>query len=438
MRLLALTLVYYILPFASFANTYYGIVFYTFISVIRPEQLTWGIIYIKNTFLIAIITLLASCVVQNEKLVASIKQPFFIYFFLFTFNIYITTLISSYTIYDEAYGSFYYLKQMPQILCFCLCLYAVLSRLNAQQIDRYLLITLSFVTFMGLWGIQQFIGGNVGVEGLFGYDRCAVTSVFVLYLPLAVYFFKKKSLTKFFGAISILVCFIAIILTESRAGALGCLVVLGLMVLYSRLKVVLIPAICLLLALGVLIAPDGYFDRFHTAQTTSIDSGNITDYSSASRLLLWKVAGKIIIDHPFLGVGHLNFSKANRSYATDLLGTTDTRLFNMTFGPDNSGGLSHTHNTLLNILVEGGLVSLLPFVMLFIVPMWRGYKIARRYRDANNPKSELIFLMACGLAGFLVTGFFGYLMLIDYFYWNLTILYLLVINFEKMYPAKQL
>jgi len=149
-------------------------------------------------------------------------------------------------------------------------------------------------------------------------------------------------------------------------------------------------------------------------------------------LLLWKVAGKMIISNPLLGVGNQNFSKAVKSYSTEFLATTDPYLYNMTFGgADTGNGLSHTHNTLLNILVEGGLITLVPFTMLFVIPMWRGYNIARRSLGRYDQQIELIVLLSIGIAGFHMTAIFGNLLLLDFYYWNLTILYLLVSNYEN-------
>lgn len=417
---------------SSFVNPLYGVIAYTFISIIRPEQLTWGNASINNVFALTIISLVVSSVVRNEKLLFAVKQPLFVCFILFTINFYLSTLTSRYTVFSDPRGSIYYLNQYPQILCFCICLYAVLSRLDSNQFQNYIIISISFITFMGLWGILQSSGGNVGVEGMFGYDRCAVTAVFVLYLPIAYYFVNnQKSLLKWFGVFSFFVCFTLIILTGSRAGFLG----LGMAILhifwYSRSKAKFLRWSILLLLLGLLITPEGYFERFDTMQTNDIAENEITDYSSASRLLMWKVALQMIADHPLMGVGNLNFSKANKEYAPAFKDTVDKRLYNATFGLDGEEGLSHTHNTFLNVLVEGGLITAVPFFLLFIIPLRKGWKLVSRYRGSNDSRLDLIMLINAGISGFLVTGFFGTLLQVDYFYWNLTILYFLVTSLEK-------
>lgn len=422
MRILFLTLLYYTFALSSFVNPYYGVIGYTFISIIRPEQLTWGNSSIKNVFAVAIISLFISCVVKREKLLLTIKQPLFICFILLISGFYLSTLTSNFTVFSEQRGGLYYLSQLPQIICFCICLYAVLSRLDSSQLQRYIVITLSFITFMGVWGIDQNLRGNIGVEGLFGYDRNAVTSVFVMYLPIAFFFAKKqKSYQKLIGIIGMLVCFSLVILTQSRAGFLGLTMVILFMFWCSRNKVLFLGWILILLLLGVIIAPDGYFDRFSTMQTKDITGNDITDYSSASRLLMWNVALKMIADHPVLGVGYLNFSKANKIYAASFEGKVDQRLYNTTFGFEGQPGLSHTHNTFLNVLVEGGLVSAVPFYMMFLMVLRNGMKLTTKYHARHDDQLELLKLINCGIAGFLATAFFSNLILVDYFYWNLTI-----------------
>jgi O-antigen ligase len=409
---------------SSFVDPYYGVIGYTFISIIRPEQLTWGVSSINNVFAVAIISLVISSILRNEKLLVAVKQPFFICFIIFTISLYCSTFTSGYTIFGETRGNFYYLNQLPQILCFCICLYAVLSRVDSDQLQKYVIITLSFITFMGIWGIDQNSRGNIGAEGLFGYDRCAVTSVFVMYLPIAYFFVNNQKLSlKLFGILSLLVCFTLIILTESRAGFLGLSVVIALLFWYSRSKALFLRWALLLLLLGFMITPEGYFSRFDTMQTQDVTGNEITDYSSASRLLMWKVALKMIADRPLVGVGNLNFSKANKDYSTAFEGTVDKQLYNTTFGFNGEQGLSHTHNTFLNILVEGGLISAVPFFLLFILPLRKGLKLINRYRDKEDDQMELVTFINIGIAGFLVTGFFGNLILVDYFYWNLTLSY---------------
>lgn len=435
MRVTILQIIFPLLALTSFINPFYGVIYYSFISVIRPEQLTYGNNRIPAVFATAILCLVLSCVLKKENLLNAVRQNFFIYFCCFITALYISTYSSGYTDFSERQGSIYYLHQLPQILAFCICLFAVLTRLDENQFQIYLKAIVFFFLFMGVWGIEQYFRGNTIVERLFGSaitDRCAITGVYILYFPLAVYFAQKKEkVLKVFGLISMAVFFAMVILSQSRAGFLGFGLLILVMFIYSRRKVAFATYVILLLLVGLAFAPDSSFDRVKDIQMQDIEGNEITDNSSASRLLLWRIGLKMFTDHPAIGVGNLNFSRASSRYVGDFKGVVDQRLYEYTFGKDDRSRLSHTHNTYLNILVEGGLAAAIPFYLLILVPLWRGYRLNRHSSHDVNDRLNLINLLNSGIIGFLVTAFFTNMLLLDYLYWNLTLSYFLTVDFER-------
>ena len=441
MRVVILKVLYPLLAFTTFINPFYGIIYYTFISVVRPEQLTYGNHNISGVFALAISTLFLSCFIKREKLIVSVTEGYFVYFILFVVGLTLSTLLSPYTDFSERKGSIYYLQQFPQILLFCICLHAVLLRLVDTQIQNYIVILVAFFLFMGVWAIDQYFRGNELIEQLFGTsitDRCAITGVFILYFPLAVYFTKKKTnLLKLFGFMGIVVFFTDVVLTQSRAGFLGFVGMLLAMFYFSNSKKKFLVYSFLALSIGLLFVPDTYFDRIHAIKSQNIHDNEITDKSSASRLLMWEVGWEMFKDHPITGVGNLNFSNANKKYAASLGGSVDSTLLSYTFGNEGQRGLTHTHNTYLNILVEGGLISSVPFFMVMILPLWRGFRLTAICKDSPNnhvlDQLELMNLINCGVIGFMIAAFFSNMILVDYFYWNLTISYFLSRNIEAGY-----
>ncbi|MFZ3207952.1 MAG: O-antigen ligase family protein [Geobacteraceae bacterium] len=440
MRILLLKIIFPLLAFTSFINPFYGIINYTFISVIRPEQLTYGIPSIANVFAIAIALLFTASLIKGERLLDSLKTSYFKYYLGFIIAIYISTLISPYTDYSETNGSIYHLNFIPQTMVFCLCLYAVLLRLKEKEIQKYLILKVFFFLFMAVWGIQQYTRGNTLVEGLFGtaiIDRCAITGVFVLYLPLSIYFIKKQErLQKYFGVFCFVAFLCIIVMTQSRAGFLGmCLSMLAVFY-FSRRKAMMAAFAVVIILIALPFVPDSYFGRIGNIKSQDIQGDEITDYSSASRLLLWKVGLKVFASNPLLGIGNLNFSKASREHASEYAGIVDNRLYETTFGSGGKRGLSHTHNTYLNILVEGGLLAAIPYYILLFLPLWKGYKLNKKYRDLSEGDIDLINLLNCGILGFLVAAFFANLIFIDYVYWNLTLSYFLSQRLEaKQFPS---
>lgn len=435
MRVTILQIIFPLLALTSFINPFYGVIYYSFISVIRPEQLTYGNNRIPAVFATAILCLVLSCILKKENLLNAVRQNFFIYFCCFIAALYISTYSSGYTDFSERQGSIYYLQQLPQILAFCICLFAVLTRLDDNQFQTYLKAIVFFFLFMGGWGIEQYFRGNTLVERLFGSaitDRCAITGVYILYFPLAVYFAQKKEkVLKLFGLISMAVFFAMVILSQSRAGFLGFGLLILVMFIHSRRKVVFATYVILLLLVGLAFVPESYYDRVKDIQMQDIEGNEISDNSSASRLLLWRIGLKMFTDNPAIGVGNLNFSRASSRYAGEVEGAVDQTLYSYTFGPDGRSRLTHTHNTFLNILAEGGLASAIPFYLLILIPLWRGYRLNRRLSHDGNDRLELINLLNTGIIGFLVTAFFTNMLLLDYLYWNLSVSYFLSVDLEN-------
>ncbi|GFO53876.1 exopolysaccharide biosynthesis protein [Geomonas sp. Red276] len=425
MRVLILKFLLPLLSLAAFLEPYWGAVYYSFISVIRPEQLTYGNTAISGVFAAAISCLFLSCLIYKENLLAVLRQGFFQCFLVFLAALYVSTYMSPFTDFLAPKGSIYYLKQMPQVLVFCGCLYAILIRRGAAGFNLYLKLLVFFFLFMGLWGIDQHLRGNVLVERLFGSsitDRCAVTGIYILYLPLAVYLTRSRDVwTRSLGLLSVTVYLVMIVLTQSRAGFLGLCLATVLMFLRSNRKKRFILCGGLLLIAGAVWVPDGYLERMQQMKVQDVEDAELTDYSSASRQLLWQVALEMISDRPLLGVGNLNFSAASVEYSARFKEQTNSALYGYTFLKDGKSRLTHTHNTFLNLLVEGGMLSSLPYFFMLFMPFGRGRILNERYRGRPDDRLELFNLINCGLAGFLVTAFFSNMMLVDYFYWNLTL-----------------
>ncbi|WP_160295260.1 O-antigen ligase [Geobacter sp. OR-1] len=356
------------------------------------------------------------------------------YYILFVGTLYLSTLISSYTDFSEINGSIYYQNIILQTMVYCICLYSVLLKLTDKEVNNYIKFTVFCFMFMAVWGIEQYSRGNTLVEQLFGtaiVDRCAITGVFVLYLPVSIYLINKHDkFQKYFGFLSFIAFISIIVLTQSRAGFLGFVLSFTGVYFFSKRKARMIGFAFLILITALPFIPDSYFERIGTIKTQDIHSDEISDYSSASRLLLWKVGLRIFGDHPVFGVGNLNFSKASGEYAAAYAGSVDDRLYIATFGSEGQRGLSHTHNTFVNILAEGGLLSAIPYYLMIFFPLWKGYKLNRKYRFRDDERLNLINMLNCGIAGFLVTAFFANLILIDFLYWNLTLSFFLTQKFE--------
>lgn len=143
-----------------------------------------------------------------------------------------------------------------------------------------------------------------------------------------------------------------------------------------------------------------YIERVSTIEADQRER----DYSSASRLVLWRAGWLVFLDNPILGVGLLNFAPAKVPYRYDLIGKYDEDLLNYSFQPYKVG-----HSTwFCQMLAEGGLLLTVPMLWLIGGFFWQ----ARKMRRTRAPTLETAPLHNT-LIG-LEAGIFGYCVSISF------------------------
>jgi O-antigen ligase len=160
-------------------------------------------------------------------------------------------------------------------------------------------------------------------------------------LPLGLYLTKQN---KKMAAISLILLIIADVLTFSRGGYLGLLTGLIVLAAYFWNEIGLSPKLAALLIslfifLGLMI-PSPLASRFYSIF-------NLKEGSNQGRIQIWKEAVEIIRDHPLLGVGIGNYSKAVKVTAT-------------------YREPIYAHNTYLDIAAETGIASVIIWIGLLM------------------------------------------------------------------------
>jgi len=196
MRILLLKFFYPCLALSAFINPMLGIFAFAFISIIRPECFTWGGSSIKHVFPMTLLCLVLSIVFKKQITKELFKSSYIIYFVFFYLFLFISTYLSDYTYISTSQRqlSFEFVNNILVICVYCMALFCMLS--DESSTSRFITFIVGCFLFMALWGIEQRIHGNMLVEGLFGNaigDRCAITGIFVLYFPLAIYCFETAS-----------------------------------------------------------------------------------------------------------------------------------------------------------------------------------------------------------------------------------------------------
>jgi probable O-glycosylation ligase (exosortase A-associated) len=177
---------------------------------------------------------------------------------------------------------------------------------------------------------------------------------------------------------------ITVLFTLSRGGFLGlCFVLIGL-ALKSKRKVTGIVIVLLLGSGAFALAPDRVAERVGTIRTAQE-----ADESARMRFDSWQVSWRIINDYPVFGVGPRNM----------------TELFNRYL---DAGNVRVSHNSFLQMAVDGGLPALAAFLGLMAVS-WLRLRKSRAILKSRAPDSSLIAYsdgLEIALLGYFVSANF--------------------------------
>ena len=224
----------------------------------------------------------------------------------------------------------------------------------------------------------------------------------------ALFFVVNKKIWKMILLGSLLLAFVGIMFSYSRAAylsyAAGALVIF---LLYKN-KLKMLPYLLIGIITIAAVVPTSVVERFDTITT---NTGKM-DESEKSRLVFWGIAADYMKQHPIIGLGYYTFHHKQIN----------------PFGMD-------THNYFVKVMVEQGVIGMLILLSLF----FGIYRTARRrYREGEETKNDwqkgFSIAMAAALAGLMVGNMFGdrfsYYPLISYF-WIYTGLLLAMGHIEK-------
>ena len=248
-----------------------------------------------------------------------------------------------------------------------------------------------FLIFLFITGIDSIVALaqvllNITSRGWgFGGHPLNLASLLCIIVPmiLVILFddrFSRK--TKLICKLAILFCVIGVFAGKSRGAWLTLAIVLPLVsysyVIKSKKAIFCALIVCLMIGSFFAIS-DTYRNRL--TSTTNIT----TDWSNVDRLLIWRSTINMVEDYPFFGVGLDQFKKVY-----------DAEYKN----PKHKQNLPHTHNNIVQIAAESGLVGLFGFLYLACYIFFKNFN---EWRKTKNPYS----LMLWGAwLGFMIFGMF--------------------------------
>lgn len=255
---------------------------------------------------------------------------------------------------------------------------------TANQINKTVFTLIVTVTLLSVIPLL-YRTGIARITASSFYDPNDFAFLFVCVLPFVIFnFFKEKGIRKIFLLVSGGLMMAVIILTRSRGGFVGLLVVGGFILLKTLKKNKLLAGFILLGSIAVfsIVTPAGYWERMETIVEPG-DDYNI--YSPAGRIEVWKKGIKLMTENPLTGVGIGNFTTAEGLSHKDV-----------------GGKWSTAHNSFIQIGGELGVGGLILFILLF----YYLFKSLRRIISIDPKIKTLKDSLEVSLIGYITGGFF--------------------------------
>jgi probable O-glycosylation ligase (exosortase A-associated) len=195
-----------------------------------------------------------------------------------------------------------------------------------------------------------------------------------------------------------------IMATHSRGAFLATGMTAVVVVWRSRNRVAGFALLAFVFVAGWLAVPQSYKERISTIGSFEEDS------SARGRLEAWKVAGRMIVANPLLGVGFSKFQQNYRAYDPNQAGQDDGAL--------EAAGTRVAHNSYLQIWAECGTPAFLLYLTLIgysFIDIWRVRAQAKRRYHSSWILSYATMFEA-SLVAFVVGSFFLNRAQFDLFY----------------------
>lgn len=381
------------LPFC-FRRPYIGVFMWCVVSYVNPHRFAWGAAFhFPAAQLVAIATLLGWLVSSNKGRLPQQREVYIM--LLLWLNFALTTITAIYP--EQALHRLEFVSKI--LLMTVMALFIIDDRRKFEYFMLVLGLSVAAIAVKGgIWGIIT--GGKYmlwGPRGSMIEDNNDVALALNMVTPLVYAFTKiheKKWLKLAFYAVFGLTLF-SIILTQSRGGFVGLLAIAGIMVLKSRGKVLIIPALLALAPMLFYLLPEHYKTRMQTLENYD------TDLSALGRVNAWNFAFNLSLDRPLTGGGFECFTP---------------ELF-VDYAP-NPLDYHAAHSNYFLVLGEHGYPALLLFLALLVATLLK----LRRLETISAKLPALAWVNAyavalqSGLVGYAISGAFLGRAYFDLFY----------------------
>jgi putative inorganic carbon (hco3(-)) transporter len=375
------------LPFCFFRPVY-GVVLWTLMSFLNPQDFTWGIARQASlAFAVAVPTLSGACIFSGNFRRLFCREGIMLIILWLWFTL--TSLNSEHDplFLDKAVLCWFRWGVVSKIFLMTGVMIMVIDTWN-----RLRWLVLAIAGSFGLLVLRtlpiMILSG--GASRVYGPDNSMIADNndfgLALNMALPMFFFLAKTeenrWVRRLMTFLFLTTIPAIFFTYSRGALLGLIAVLFCMMLQAKQKIVLLSVAAIVLIFAVSFTPQAWRDR--------MSADNALDASARSRLNAWSYAWAMTSEHPFMGGGFEAFTPA---------------LF-ARYAP-NARDVHGPHSIYFGILAEHGFTGLLLYLSLVGLCLMELYATIRRGRRSGNELAVSYGNMfRFGLVGFLVSGAF--------------------------------
>ncbi len=265
---------------------------------------------------------------------------------------------------------------------------AMLLAEDTEQINNTALALVISAGLVGLYAVIQFATGLDAIQQrelepfgpayiALGFFNHHLTLGGVLLAVLAIggtiVLFGKDVSNRKWLIVPVVLTILGLLGSQARSAILGfgAAVVIFIILAEKSIRKYLI-IVVLAGSIALLLVVPGLTERFMLVFSQH------SDYNEGPRLRLWQTSVKIVEDNPVFGVGQGNFGLVFDKYKV----------------PGLYKSTAHPHNDFLSVAVDGGLVTLAAYLVLWGVIIWQMIRMIRK-SEANE---KLLWLPRAGLA----------------------------------------
>jgi|WetSurMetagenome_2_1015567.scaffolds.fasta_scaffold00113_29 putative inorganic carbon (hco3(-)) transporter len=358
----------------------------------RPQDIFPPFGFIKPGMIIILI--LTFFILSKGNIKVSLnKQTIMIWLFILLLSLYIPFATNNFFAYSTTKSMLMY---MPFILSTVICINSI------QRLDKMIFVSICIMIYISIYALTH---GGVG-SGNYFQDENDVSLYINMWLPFCffLFFVTKSKLRKFLYLSGMVLGVGTVVISFSRGGFVGLVVVALVCWLSSAKKFLSAFIIILLILVGLYFAPDKYMERIQSSQDT--DKG-----TAAERIESWKAGFKMFVSNP-LGVGGNNFQVRFPEYQSDF------------FQKGMWGRVAHS--LWFTLIPELGIVGIIIYLLLMNYNLkdilyMRRLKKQKDYFDGPDLKylNALSGAFLASLAGFFASGTFLSVLYYPH-YWYMT------------------